>query len=188
MKKPSVSIRPVVKQDLPKIYQFMHGGDEDIPEWKKWDAPYYPYLRPSFRVFKNQMQEEMLEGQRYVIETLVGEPIGIVTYYWEHRPSYWMEMGIVIYNPKYWNGGYGTQAIILWMEHLFKTYPLVRLGFATWSGNKRMMKVGEKCGMTLESRIRKCRYYKGAYYDSIKYGILREEWDTIRLEQLKEHF
>jgi RimJ/RimL family protein N-acetyltransferase len=40
-----------------------------------------------------------------------------------------------------------------------------------------MMKVGEKLGMTLEARLRKCRYYNGEYYDSIRMGLLREEWE-----------
>ncbi|WEG10929.1 GNAT family protein [Pullulanibacillus sp. KACC 23026] len=184
-----VSIRPMVKQDFPVIYQLMHGvSGNKIPEWKKWDAPYFPYHKPSFRLFKQQMLEEMEEKQRFVIETMEGEPIGIVTFYWEHRPSYWLEMGIVIYDPKYWNGGYGTQALILWMEHLFERFPLVRIGFTTWSGNERMMKVGEKCGMVLESRIRKCRHYQGVYYDSIRYGILREEWEAIRQDLLQRYF
>lgn len=183
-----VSIRPMVKQDLPFIYKSMHGDRQEIPEWKKWDAPYFPYHRPSLRLFKQHMQEEMLEGQRFVIETMNGQPIGMVTYYWEHRPSYWMEFGIVIYDPAYWNGGYGTQALILWMEHLFETRPLNRIGFTTWSGNQRMMKVGEKLGMTLEARIRQCRYYRGVFYDSIRYGILREEWEGIREKLIQEAF
>ncbi len=39
-----------------------------------------------------------------------------------------------------------------------------------------MMHLGEKVGMTLEARIRKVRYTQGHYFDSIKYGVLREEW------------
>ena len=39
-----------------------------------------------------------------------------------------------------------------------------------------MMKVAEKLGMTKEAVIRKVRYYNGTYYDSIKYGVLRDEW------------
>ena len=43
-------------------------------------------------------------------------------------------------------------------------------------GNIRMMKAAEKLGMLQEARIRKVRYYNDEYYDSVKYGILREEW------------
>src|SRR5690606_26614556 len=93
----------------------------------------------------------------------------------------WLEMGIVIYLPEYWNGGYGTEAIKLWIEYLFESLPLIaRVGYTTWSGNIRMIKVGEKLGMTMEGRMRKCRYYNGVYYDSIRMGLLREEWENTK--------
>jgi RimJ/RimL family protein N-acetyltransferase len=50
----------------------------------------------------------------------------------------------------------------------------------TWSGNPRMIRCAEKLGMRLEGRMRKCRYYNGEYYDSIRMGILREEWDEFK--------
>ncbi|GMK48630.1 hypothetical protein PghCCS26_57600 [Paenibacillus glycanilyticus] len=55
--------------------------------------------------------------------------------------------------------------------------PLVRVGLTTWSGNNRMIRCAEKLGMTMEARIRKVRLYNGEYYDSIRMGILREEWE-----------
>ncbi len=39
------------------------------------------------------------------------------------------------------------------------------------------VKVGEKLGMTMEARIRKTRLYNGVFYDSIRMGLLREEWE-----------
>ncbi|EWG09487.1 GCN5-like N-acetyltransferase [Cytobacillus firmus DS1] len=106
-----------------------------------------------------------------------GKVIGTVGYYWEHCGSNWLEAGIIIYDPDYWNGGYGTEALTLWVDYLFSSLPLARVGITTWSGNKRMMKAAEKIGMQLEGRMRKCRIVNGAYYDSIRMGVLREEWE-----------
>ncbi|MGX7078949.1 hypothetical protein ACWOBP_01955 [Gemella parahaemolysans] len=39
-----------------------------------------------------------------------------------------------------------------------------------------MIKLAEKLNLVCEARIPKVRYYKGIYYDSIKYGILRENF------------
>jgi len=102
--------------------------------------------------------------------------IGTVTYYWEHQPSLWLEVGIVIYRPEFWSGGYGMEALTLWIDYLFDSMPLVRVGLTTWSGNTRMIRVAEKLGMQMEARIRKVRRYDGEFYDSIRMGILREEW------------
>jgi RimJ/RimL family protein N-acetyltransferase len=105
--------------------------------------------------------------------------IGTVSYYWEHKESLWLEVGIVIYDPSYWNGGYGTEVLKLWIDHLFSFMPLVHIGLTTWSGNQRMIRCAERLGMKLEGRLRKCRFYNGEYYDSIRMGVLREEWDIL---------
>ncbi len=106
-----------------------------------------------------------------------GKIIGQITYYWEYEPTRWLEMGITIFDPAYWSGGYGTRAMRMWISHLFKTKTIERVGYTTWSGNHRMVRVGEKLGMTMEARLRKTRYYNGIYYDSIRMGIIREEWE-----------
>lgn len=64
----------------------------------------------------------------------------------------------------------------LLVEAPFETYPKIQhIGFTTWSGNQGMMRLGEKSGLKLEGQIRKVRYWQETWYDSIKYGILREE-------------
>jgi RimJ/RimL family protein N-acetyltransferase len=150
---------------------------ETEPEWKKWDAPYYEYSPKTYPEFLAN-KAYYLEPERIQGIEVNDELIGIVSYYWEHQPSNWLEMGITIFKPAYWSGGYGTEAMKQWMHKLFTQMPLVRVGFTTWSGNERMIKVGEKLGMTLEACLRKVRLYKGVYYDSIRMGILREEWEA----------
>ncbi len=108
------------------------------------------------------------------------EVIGTVSYYWEHEPSKWLEMGISIYQSDNWGKGIGTNVMRMWIDHLFNTLDIVRVGYTTWSGNKGMIKIGERLGMTMEARIRKVRYYNGTYYDSIRMGLLREEWQDLK--------
>ncbi len=60
---------------------------------------------------------------------------------------------------------------------MFKRFPdIQRVGLTTWSKNERMIKVAKKLGLQEEGRIRKVRYYQNEYYDSVKLGVLREEW------------
>lgn len=176
-------IRPITEKDLPKLWDLIYR--EESPEWKKWDAPYFEHKHLSYEEFLHEKESYIEQDSRWAIEVVAGKVIGTLGYYWEHKPSNWLEMGIVIYNPKYWSGGYGTLAIRLLINHLFTTLPLVRVGYTTWSGNKRMIKVGEKLGMTMEARIRKVRYYNGTYYDSIRMGLLREEWEANKVFKLE---
>jgi RimJ/RimL family protein N-acetyltransferase len=39
-----------------------------------------------------------------------------------------------------------------------------------------MMALAQKLGFQQEACIRRARIIKGCYYDSVAYGILREEW------------
>ena len=144
---------------------------------EKWDAPYFEHKSMLYDAFLDKKNMFINQEHYWGIE-VNGGIIGTVSYYWEHEPSKWLEMGIGIYNSRYWSGGYGTRALKLWINHLFNSMPLVRVGFTTWSGNQRMIKVGEKLGMQMEARLRKCRFYNNEYYDSIRMGLLREEWES----------
>jgi len=168
-------IRRITEADLPKLWDLIY--KDAHPEWKKWDAPYFEHKQIPYEEYFSKKDKITNQDDRWVIE-VNGVVIGTVSYYWEHKPSNWLEMGIGIYSPNYWSGGYGTRALRLWIDHLFNTLPLVRVGYTTWSGNERMIKVGEKLGMTMEARIRKVRFYNGEYFDSIRMGLLREEWES----------
>ncbi|NPC94342.1 GNAT family N-acetyltransferase [Bacillus sp. WMMC1349] len=168
-------MRPLHKEDLQTYWELVY--KQPHPEWKKWDAPYYPHEILSYNDFLQDKASSLIHKDNRWGLFIHNQLIGAVSYYWEHQESNWLEAGIAIYDSNYWNGGYGTLFLKHWIDHLFKTLPLVRVGFTTWSGNLRMMRLGEKLGMTLEGRLRKCRLYQGVYYDSIRMGILREEWE-----------
>lgn len=170
-----LTIRPIQEGDLERLWELIYKDEK--PEWKKWDAPYYPHQAKSYEEFLKSSSQFLNRESFWAIE-VSGVVCGIISYYWEHEPSKWLELGIVFHEAKTWGKGLGTRAMSLWIKHLFNTMPLVRVGFTTWSGNQRMIRVGEKLGMQMEARIRKVRYYNGEYYDSIRMGILREEWEV----------
>lgn len=170
-----LTIRPIEEKDLFNIWELVY--KEEAPEWKKWDAPYYPHTSKTYEDFMKKSDSWVNQKDCWAIE-INGVFIGVVTYYWEHEPSKWLEVGILLYESRNWGKGIGTRALKIWINHLFNTLPLVRVGFTTWSGNNRMIRVGEKLGMKMEARIRKVRYYNEHYYDSVRMGILREEWKS----------
>ncbi|WP_442604192.1 GNAT family N-acetyltransferase [Paenibacillus sp. KN14-4R] len=178
LKENGVTLRSITEEDFPTLYQLIYCDKE--PEWKKWDAPYFPLKFVEYDEYVEKITKSILlekDGpESQLLIEVDGEIIGTVSYYWEHQPSNWLEVGIVIYTPQYWSGGYGTDALRAWITHLFNQMPLARVGLTTWSGNYRMMRAAEKVGMQLEGRMRKCRIYQGEYYDSIRMGVLREEW------------
>ncbi|MDM8098546.1 MULTISPECIES: GNAT family N-acetyltransferase [Oceanobacillus] len=170
----NLSIRTIEEKDLPRLWELIF--KEEKPEWKKWDAPYFPHQAKSYEAFLTE-QAHWINSEKYWAVELDGHILGTISYYWEHQPSCWLEIGIVLHEAASWGKGIGTRALKLWINHLFNQLPLVRIGLTTWSGNMRMIRVAEKLGMQMEARIRKVRYYQGEYYDSIRMGMLREEWE-----------
>ncbi|RLQ89988.1 GNAT family N-acetyltransferase [Falsibacillus albus] len=169
-------IRKIEERDLERLWELAY--KEDAPEWKRWDAPYFPFKSMTFEQFLEQKSSWVNQDHRWII-TVQDVVVGTVTYYFEDDQSRWLEMGITLYQGNEWGKGIGTRALKLWIDHIFQTLPLTRVGLTTWSGNERMIRAAEKLGMQMEARIRKVRYFEGNYYDSIRMGILREEWETL---------
>lgn len=175
-----VLLRHAKASELDDLYEQVATG-----EWRQWDAPYFNNPIPTKEQFSEGWFLNLHAGKDTRVIDVDGEAVGMTYAYWEHEGTRWLEIGIAVYRDAKCNRGVGWQALALWLEHLFNTYPQVeRLGLTTWSGNERMVRCAEAVGMQLEGRIRKVRYYEGTYYDSMKLGILREEWEVKRVKLL----
>lgn len=176
-----VVLAKATEQMLKELYYWKY--EEQEQEAKKWNGPYItePYL--SFEEFKANWQRNtyLYPQTPKALAILAGDKvIGTVSSYWVDKQTNWLETGIVIYDPSFWNDGYGTEAYRLWINFLFESTPLHRLGMSTWSGNVRMIKAAAKLGMKEEARVREARIVDGEYYDAVKMGILRSEWEALK--------
>lgn len=178
----NICLRPMREEDLRIVYHYNYELTD--PEWKRWDAPYYhtaPLVIMDFEEFEKQREDLIHQNNEELPETLgiehQGDYIGMVTVHDVDKTRIWKEIGIVIYDPKYWGRGYGSEALKVWINLLFKYRSIHRLGLATWSGNERMIRAIQSLGWIEEARIRRARVVNGVYYDSLRFGILREEWE-----------
>ena len=177
--KKEVTVKKIDKTDFEYLYSIIYQGES--PKWKKWNGPYFDdykfidyetFLKTEIDFFKSDDVNGI-----YIDEILVGT----VSRYWQDRKTRWLEVGIVIYDSNYWYSGYGSKALKIWTTKTFNDFlELEHVGLTTWSGNISMMKSAEKIGYKLEGRIRKVRYHMNEYFDSIKYGVLREEWESLK--------
>ncbi len=154
-------------------------------QWHLTDGPYYPkrtsdevdtYInRLSLKI--QQTDFPTTRAHLPIVDLETDKQIGRVSCYWESIETNWLCIGISIYDPEYWNQGIGFEALTLWCNYLFYSdLNLVRLDIRTWSGNYGMMRLAEKLGFTKEAVFRNARIVNGLYYDSIGYGVLKEEW------------
>ncbi|UOQ50094.1 GNAT family N-acetyltransferase [Gracilibacillus caseinilyticus] len=174
-----VFLQEATDSDIAELYYWKFEEKEQAA--KKWNGPYIKEERVSKEEYKQGWRQEIIEGipSSLVIKT-VDKVIGYVGSYWVDKNTNWLETGIVIYDSNYWNGGYGSEAYKQWMDYLFASTAIHRLGMSTWSGNSRMIRVAEKLGMKEEARVREARVVNGEYFDAIKMGILRREWEGLK--------
>jgi RimJ/RimL family protein N-acetyltransferase len=171
-----VTLKSACAGELNVLYHLI----TDDEQWTQFNGPYFPYQTPTIQEFENGLFRRLCLGDDMLLIMVGDKPVGSVSYYWECEATRWLEMGIILYDPSSWCHGLGRKALIAWIDHLFESLDIERVGLTTWSGNPRMMSCAERLGLKQEARIRKVRYHQGHYYDSVKYGVLRDEWHEIR--------
>ena len=82
------------------------------------------------------------------IETLEGKHIGNCTCYDIDEKKGEAQVGIMIGDKDYWDKGYGTDAIVTLVDHVFENSSLNRLYLKTLDWNKRAHQCFIKCGFT----------------------------------------
>ena len=65
------------------------------------------------------------------------------------------ELGILIGDKEYWDDGYGTDAVNMMVEHIFRTSNLERIYLKTLDWNVRAQRCFHKCGFVDCDRITK---------------------------------
>ncbi len=92
---------------------------------------------------------------------------------WRNRSA---ELGILIGEKCYWDQGYGTEALNLFLLHCFETLNLRRIFLQVFEDNPRAIHVYQKCGFVQEGILREAVYYKGKYLNVIVMAILKADW------------
>ena len=83
-------------------------------------------------------------------------------------------------NPDYWGRGYAGEATGRLVAYGFERLGLRRVWARTTSGNRASRRVLEKLGLRLEGRMRQHEYVNGMWDDRLIYGILANEWLSMR--------
>ncbi len=178
-----IKLREMTLEDLP-IYEMYY---MEKYKWHKYDGPYYPDNEEEDKEYiagiRNKLEngQAAFNGRKVIADVETNKLIGTVNYYWVLKETNWLEVGIAIFDDKIWSKGIGYQALKLWInEILADKSELVRIGISTWSGNVGMIKLAEKLGLKKEAEYKNAVIVNGKYYDSVSYGILREEWYKLK--------
>lgn len=174
----NITLKSLTTDELVTFWQLAFSNPN--AEWTKWNGPYFNDQLPSQSTFINTIGPEQYVHNPFREVIYVDQRmVGLVTAHYADYPlSRWLEVGIVIYQTDNWQLGIGQQALRNWITKLWTITDLPHIGLTTWSGNQRMCHLAERIGLQKEGQIRQVRYWQNEYWDSVKYGVLRSEWQS----------
>jgi RimJ/RimL family protein N-acetyltransferase len=176
--------RRVVLRDEPR------GGDaEDLFRWlnlEEWnyydepDKPFEPVTREEFEVRRSRPRQPKAGTHTWHIDTLEGKHVGWVNYYHLNEKERYALVGVALPEPEEWGKGYGTEAVCLVIDYLFREMGIDEVRTQTWTGNERMIRVAQKCGLRNAglSPHRAALSVRGEPLEFIHFSMSRAEWSV----------
>lgn len=152
-------------------------------KWMKFDGPYYPKmtieeLNSRITTIRDNILSENITPRIIIADIESDNLIGTLSWYWQSEETNWLSVGIAIYDDSFWGKGLGFDSLKIYVDYIFNIKKaIVRIDLRTWSGNFGMINLAKKLNFKEEAIFRKARIVDGKYYDSLAYGILREEWE-----------
>ena len=171
-----IRLRAVEEDDLPRFVDWLND-----PEVIRGIVVYLPLSMAEEKRWYEGMLQRPPEERPLMIEIQHEGgwlPIGDIGFHaidWRARAA---EIGIVIGDKRFWNQGYGSEAMRLMLRHAFHTLNLNRVSLQVYADNPRAIRAYEKVGFVHEGRLRQARYYDGEYFDVLLMSVLRSEWQA----------
>ncbi len=138
-----------------------------------------PLLVTSFAQYLLDYTSELylsLNRHRFAVDTLDGKHIGNCAYYDINETKGKAELGVMIGNRKYWNKGYGTDAVNTLVNHIFRQTKLKRIHLKTLDSNSRAQECFQKCGFT------PYRHLASDGFSFVLMEIHRKQWEEQQTE------
>jgi RimJ/RimL family protein N-acetyltransferase len=117
-----------------------------------------------------------------IVEMASGKHIGNCMYYDLDTRRREAELGIMVGERAYWNGGYGSEAVNLLLEHMFEQMELHRVYLKTLDWNIRAQNAFAKCG------FRHYGWGNQGRYRFMLMEVTRPEWEALRAAHDREGF
>ena len=156
---------------------YLWRSDEEVA---RLDAAYPLKMKfqEFLRLFKDQLRYPTPASGKFAIDTPDGKYIGNCMYYDMDTINKQAEIGIVIGDRDYWSRGYGYDAVVTILDHLFLNTEMERLYLHTLHWNKRALRAFEKCGFIPVHRVQR----NGM--DFVLMEVRKDRWLEMRDEKL----
>ncbi|MFD4136555.1 GNAT family N-acetyltransferase [Streptomyces goshikiensis] len=156
-------------------------NDPEVVYWAAGGNPCFgPVTAEAVELgFETMLRLNPKESAVFTVEDLAdGTVIGMVDYRGLDPFAGLATVGVTIGERDRWGCGHGSDALRLLVGHLFGIFGLHRIELDTWSGNERAVRAFTRAGFREEGRRRSTVLVAGKRYDTVLFGMLREEWPS----------
>ena len=111
----------------------------------------------------------------FVLQGPAGRIMGLLSFWERAVPHHAAELSIWLARD-YRGHGYGTDAVLLGVRHIFKRFRLHKIYLRVLWYNTTAIRCYERCGFRKEGRLREEMCVEGVWHDLIYMGVLRSEF------------
>lgn len=159
-------------------------NDADVCQYSEHHV--FPYTKAQAIQYIEQLPTQKDRIMLAIIDKKSNTHIGNITLLAISSLHRSAELSILIGNKAFHGKGLSKEATLLMLEHGFNTMNLHRICCGTMSSNTAMQNLALSVGMVQEGIFRDEVYKDGAYHDTIRFSILKEEFNTKK-QQLEKH-
>jgi RimJ/RimL family protein N-acetyltransferase len=167
-------IRDFTENDWPTVLAYQ--SHPDYLKYTSWESRTPTDVQNFIRLFigwKNQIPR--IKYQMAVVLPDTHEVIGCCGIRKNSSDAIEADIGYEL-NPAYWGNGYATEIVNRLLEFGFNELKLHRIWSFCIAENTASRRVLEKTGFKKEGLCRENDYFKGRYWNTLIFGILKKEW------------
>ncbi len=184
MVSPQAYLRGLERDDLPKMVEWIN--DHDVTRLL------FMGERPAnVELLEEQWEKDQHNHNEITFAVCTKDDVfigttGLYSINWTARSA---EFRIFLGEKAYWNRGIGTECTKLMVVYGFDRLNLNRIWLGVNAENKGGVRAYEKSGFVREGVLRQEQYRNFRYYDVVRMGILRSDYEKLRkgyLERMSE--
>jgi len=178
-----VALRPYTPEDIPRIHAWFN--DPEVTHYM------FTGQKPTtLEQVTSLMKHDVEEGNVVMIAVNKEDDavIGLVGLYEIHPTANKAEMRIIIGEKQYWGKGYGSELTEVITFYGFDRLNLHRIYLGYTAANKAAAGAYTNAGYTHEGVLRDDIYRNSEYYDTVRMGLLRDEYYAHKYEEHKKKF
>ncbi len=171
-------LREFVENDWQAVLAYQQNSD--YLKYYEWTERSAEDAREFVAMFLDQQQEKpRLKRQLALTLKSTGRLIGSCGIRMESRDSHEADLGFEV-DPDFWGQGYASEAARAIVRYGFDELRLHRIWAWSNADNMGSRRVLEKLGLRQEGRLRDKEFFKGRWWDTLIYAILKHEWQADR--------